>query len=47
MFSRPWKIRMPLYRHVEEHAHLLEYQCIPYAEDVIYGNLKHKEGDSK
>jgi hypothetical protein len=47
VFSRPWKIRMPLYRHVEENAHLLEYQCIPYAEDVIYGNLKHKEGDSK
>jgi hypothetical protein len=47
VFSRPWKIRMPLYRHVEEHAHLLEYQCIPYAEDVVYGHLRHKEGDSK
>ena len=47
VFSRPWKIRMPLYRHVEENAHLLEYQCIPYAEDVVYGHLRHKEGDSK
>lgn len=47
MFSRPWKISMPLYRHVEQNAHLLEYQCIPYAEDVVYGHLRHKEGDSK
>jgi hypothetical protein len=47
VFSRSWKISMPLYRHVEPNAHLLEYQCIPYAEDVVYGHLRHKEGDSK
>jgi hypothetical protein len=47
VFSRPWKISIPLYRHVEPNAHLLEYQCIPYAEDVVYGHLRHKEGDSK
>jgi len=47
VFSRPWKISMPLYRHVEKNAHLLEYQCIPYAEDVLYGNLRHRQGGSK
>jgi hypothetical protein len=47
VFSHPWKISMPLYRHVEQNGHLLEYQCIPYAEDVVYGHLRHKEGDSK
>jgi hypothetical protein len=46
VFSRPWKVTMPLYRHVDN-AHLLEYQCIPYAEDVIYGPLRHKDGGSK
>jgi len=45
-FFRPWKISMPLYRHVEANAHLLEFQCIEYAEDLIYGHLRHKDGDS-
>lgn len=47
VFSRPWKISMPLYRHVEKDAHLMEYQCIPYAEDVVYGHLEHRKGESK
>jgi len=47
VFSRPWKISMPLYRHVEKGAHLMEFQCIPYAEDVVYGHLEHRKGDSK
>jgi hypothetical protein len=45
--SRPWKIGMPLYRHVEKNAHLMEYQCIPYPEDVPYGHLRRAEGGSK
>src|SRR5437764_1386279 len=28
VFSRPWKIAMPLYRHLEKNAHLMEFQCI-------------------
>jgi hypothetical protein len=47
VFSKPWKISMPLYRHVEKNAHLLEFQCIEYAEDVLYGHLRHGKGDSK
>ena len=47
VFPRPWKIGMPLYRHVEKNAHLMEYQCIPYAEDVLYGHLRRAEGGSK
>lgn len=47
VFSRPWKISMPLYRHVEKNAHLMEYQCIPYAEGILYDHLRHEKGDSK
>ena len=32
-FSRPWKMRMPLYRRVEPTAELLEYECYAYAEE--------------
>ena len=42
VFSRPWKISMPLYRHVEKNARLLEYKCVEFAEEVLYGNLRKK-----
>jgi hypothetical protein len=39
VFSRSWKISMPLYRHVEPNAQLLEYKCVEFAEPVIWGPL--------
>lgn len=47
VFSRPWKISMPLYRHLEKNAHLLEFQCIEYSEEVLYGHLRHGKGETK
>ncbi len=40
MFSKPWKISMPLYRHVEKNAQLLEFKCVEFAEELLYGNLR-------
>jgi hypothetical protein len=42
VFSRPWKISMPLYRHVEKDARLLEYKCIEFSEELLYGHLRKK-----
>jgi hypothetical protein len=42
VFSRPWKISMPLYRHVEKDAKLLEYRCVEFAEELLYGPLRKK-----
>ena len=39
-FTRPWKISMPLYRRVEKNAQLLEFNCVPFVEDLIYGHLR-------
>jgi hypothetical protein len=39
-FSRPWKITMPLYKHVETNAQLMEYKCPEFAEEVLYGHLR-------
>jgi hypothetical protein len=33
VYSKPWKISMPLYRNPDKHAQLLEYECHVYAED--------------
>ncbi len=30
VFTRPWKMSMPLYRHVEKNSELLEYECYAY-----------------
>jgi hypothetical protein len=40
VFSRPWKIRMPLYRHLEKNARLMEFKCVEFIEDLIYGQSK-------
>ena len=42
VFTRPWKMSMPLYRHVEKNAQLLEFKCVEYSEEVIYGHLRKK-----
>jgi hypothetical protein len=40
VFSRPWKISMPLYRRLDKHAQLLEYKCVEFAEEAMYGHLR-------
>lgn len=39
IYSQPWKVSMPLYRNVEEHAQLMEFKCVPFAELMLYGDL--------
>jgi hypothetical protein len=40
VFTRPWKMSMPLYRHVEANAQILEFRCVEFVEDLIYGHLR-------
>ena len=42
VFTRPWKMRMLLYRHLEKNAQLMEYKCVPFAEELMYGHLRKK-----
>ena len=39
-FSRPWTIRMPLYRHVNEDARLGQFKCVEFVEELLYGHLR-------
>jgi hypothetical protein len=39
-FSRPWKISFPLYRRKEANARLLEFKCVEFSEEVIYGKYR-------
>jgi hypothetical protein len=41
-FTRPWKITLPVYRKLERNAQLLEFKCVEFSEELLYGDLKKK-----
>ena len=40
VFTRAWKMSMPLYRRVEPNAQLTEFRCVEFVEDLVYGHLR-------
>jgi hypothetical protein len=42
VFTRPWKISMPLYRRQEKNAQLLEFKCVEFVEELLYGGFRKK-----
>jgi hypothetical protein len=40
VFTRPWKIRMPLYRRVEPGAALMDFKCVEFVEELMYGQYR-------
>jgi len=42
IFTRPWKLSLPLYRRKERNAQLLEFKCVEFAEELLYGHLRKK-----
>lgn len=44
VFTRPWKISLPLYRRLDKNMQLLEFKCVEFVEELIYGPLRKKPG---
>ena len=40
VFTRPWKMSMPLYRRVERNAQLLDFKCVEFVEELMYGQWR-------
>ncbi len=40
VFTKPWTISMPLYRRLEPNATVLDYNCVEFTEEFMYGNLR-------
>jgi hypothetical protein len=40
VFSKPWKMSMPLYRRTERNVQILEFKCVEFSEEVLYGRLR-------
>ena len=52
VFTRPWTIAMPLYRRLEPNAQLMEFNCVEFVEELVYGHSRkvplvtHWEGET-
>jgi hypothetical protein len=42
VFTRPWRISMPIYRRMEPNIQLLEYRCTEFAEEFLYGHIRNE-----
>ena len=41
-FTRPWEMSLLLYRRLEENARVLEFKCVEFSEDLLYGHLRRE-----
>jgi hypothetical protein len=40
VFTRPWKISMPLSRRVEKNAQLMDFKCVEFVEELMHGKWR-------
>jgi hypothetical protein len=40
VFTRPWTIRMPIYKRVGADAQLQQFKCVEFVEQLMYGDLR-------
>jgi len=45
VFTRPWKMSMPLYRRQEKNAQLMDFKCVEFVEELMYGQWRRKPLD--
>jgi hypothetical protein len=39
-FTRPWKMSMPLYRRLDKGVQLLDFKCVEFVEELMYGQWR-------
>ena len=42
VFTKPWKISMPLYRRMEADARILDFRCVEFVEELMFGEYRRK-----
>jgi hypothetical protein len=40
VFTHVWTISLPLYRRVDKNAQILEFKCVEFVEELLYGHLR-------
>ena len=44
VFTRPWKMSMSIYRRMDKSAQIMDFRCVEFVEDLIYGHLRKQPG---
>jgi hypothetical protein len=42
VFTKPWKISLPLYRRLDKNMQLLDFKCVEFVEELLYGTYRKK-----
>ena len=42
VFTRPWKISLPLYRRLEKNVQIMDFKCVEFVEELLYGKWRKK-----
>jgi hypothetical protein len=45
VFTKPWKMSMALYRRQEKNAQLMDFKCVEFVEELMYGQWRKKPLD--
>ncbi|MFN7985492.1 MAG: hypothetical protein U0Q11_26935 [Vicinamibacterales bacterium] len=40
VFTRPWKMSMPLYRRLDKGIQLMDFKCVEFVEELMYGQFR-------
>ncbi len=40
VYTRPWTVSYPLYRRLDDNMQLLEFKCVEFTEELLYGHLR-------
>jgi hypothetical protein len=44
-FTQPWTISMPIYRRMESNAQLMDFKCVEFVEELLYGQWRRNPLD--
>ena len=44
-FTKPWTISMPLYRRMEPNIQLMDFKCVEFVEELMYGQWRRQPLD--
>ncbi|MDP6376978.1 MAG: hypothetical protein QF921_04280 [Pseudomonadales bacterium] len=47
VYKRPWTLRLPLYRRIEPNVQLLDFRCVEFVEQLMYGHLTRQPEESQ
>ncbi len=45
VYTKPWKISLPLYRRMEQDFQILDFKCVEFVEELLYGKWRRNPLD--